>query len=980
MVAVGGLASALANNIQDLLPLQKGYVVASCFSSTTPYDFTQDPDGFVVMIFDSTTGELANAGTGLSGGSYAWRRFHNEVGVQNPNVPSPSEEWTAGNLGEVFGITLDDAANPNIYVAASTVYGVHAYPAGNHSGTVYRLDGTTGAITPFNCIPAGNASLGNLTHWRSANGGHLYVSNLDDGLIYQLDLNGDCVGTFDHGVNGRPNESQAVISDDASVNFTQVGRRIWGLEAHEGRLYYGVWTSGNPEIWSVALDGSGTPQPATAQMEIPATSFVENYPVSDIAFSTTGQLYTAHRYHRAVPFGGPHQATVYEFTLSGSSWDNPSPANTNLIGNYSQNTNNAGGVGVNCDGSIWATADAINLTAGNIIYGAQRIPAGGNTGDVPAIVNSHIIDFDCTIDRQLKNYMGDIEPYDPCDECFDITDLEIECPTKAGDPYLVTFKITNRSDQTAHYIWHTPCPKADLPQDTLTGQPTTNGIPPVGPQPLPVPLAPGDCTTVTVNLPAPNTGGTFCWNITLLTETGDECCTDKICVDLPDCDCFVVLDKSIECIPQADGTFKYVLDIKVVNTSTFDWHHVNLLPPSFFTQANFALAPNPVAIGDTYNIHTCVIGQPGDKIVFSIAVHSEDIELCCSKECCIILPECEGQKKDGCELTRVAPCCPTPGAPPSATAVLTICNNSPVARTYSYNLTALPPGPGCDGILALGAAAFSPPNGTINVPPNGCVNIPITINCEGLQPGQRACYEACVRQIDNPANRFCCDALVYAPADPDPVIKADPDPDQPGGVILDPRGIASHKIEVSNPSDRAVTYWFEARSLGDAVEISSASAMNEGFNTQKRFRVDLEPFETEIVSMDLRGGPGVDFNNTMIPVMLYPLGPNGEVQPTQASFMALAPVQREGAPVLKGIASNLDGSFSMTLGTIPGASYRIESSETLGEEDAWGPVTCSTVENGHPATEFTANSSILVLRITPDPECPTNFFRAVRLP
>jgi len=40
--------------------------------------------------------------------------FHNEG---SPQV------WTAANLGEVFGVTVDRDSNPNIYVAATTVYG-----------------------------------------------------------------------------------------------------------------------------------------------------------------------------------------------------------------------------------------------------------------------------------------------------------------------------------------------------------------------------------------------------------------------------------------------------------------------------------------------------------------------------------------------------------------------------------------------------------------------------------------------------------------------------------------------------------------------------------------------------------------------------------------------------------------------------------------------------------------------------------------
>ena len=78
----------------------------------------------------------------------------------------------------------------------------------------------------------------------------------------------------------------------------------------------------------------------------------------------------------------------------------------------------------------------------------------------------------------LKSYLGDIEVYDPCDTCFDISELEIECPQVAGDPYTVAFKITNRSTQTARYIWYTPCAQGLLPTGSITVQALEIGPPP----------------------------------------------------------------------------------------------------------------------------------------------------------------------------------------------------------------------------------------------------------------------------------------------------------------------------------------------------------------------------------------------------------------------------------------------------------------------------------------------------------------------
>jgi hypothetical protein len=111
--------------------------VATCHSSTSTNTWTQDPNGFVVAITDGSATELAGAPTGVAGGAHNWKNVHIEQSVQNPGAQSPTREWAARNLGEVFGITLDDAASPNIFVTASTAYGVYPVPAGNSYGTVY---------------------------------------------------------------------------------------------------------------------------------------------------------------------------------------------------------------------------------------------------------------------------------------------------------------------------------------------------------------------------------------------------------------------------------------------------------------------------------------------------------------------------------------------------------------------------------------------------------------------------------------------------------------------------------------------------------------------------------------------------------------------------------------------------------------------------------------------------------------------------
>jgi hypothetical protein len=950
-----------AQNIQDLLPLQSGYVVATCHSSTSFSSNAQNPNGFVMGIIDATAPELAAAPTDIAGAAYPWRMFHNEMSVQNPGAPDPLQEWTAGNLGEIFGITLDDAVPPNIYVTATAAYGPYPVPVGNSQGTVYKLDGTTGDITPYNCITAGAASLGNATHWRASGGaGHLYVSNLDDGLIYQLEAAGACVGTFDHGVQGRPQESLSVQPDTAAV-YTPTGRRIWGLKAHQDRLYYGVWNSqGAHKIWSVGLDAGGVPIAATAQIEIPVIP--GSYPVSDIAFSEDGRLLLAQRGHRGAGFGGSHQHYVLEYVFDGTNWI-VSPNDKFKVGNYSSGRNSAGGVDVDCSGAVWASGDALNYPA-PYIYGISRIPAAGNQADSPHGANSHLIDLDGIITGVPKTYIGDVEIYDVCSPCFDITDISVLCPQELNAPFTATFTLTNRSNHTAAYLWHTPCPSDQLPAGATSGP-----LLQVGPQALSLPLAPGDSTTVTVQIPSGNAHDIFCWNLTLLDETGAECCTDKVCITLPDCECFIVLEKKISCEIDATGAPKYTIEFDLLNTSTFAWHNLNLLPPSLFSTATFDLSGAPVPPGGTYQFKTCITGNPGDAICFNISVHSEGIEFCCSKECCIILPPCDGVKVDRCDVTRQAPCCRDADGNVIASVTLTVCNNSAFPRSYDWKILPRPLGAGCNAVLT--ASAFVMPSGSFPVGPNSCVSIVIPVNCEELQPGDRACFEVCVEQQGVPSNSFCCEGQVYVPFDNEPVIKIqDPvlNADSPLNVLT-----------VSNPGAESRRFVFEVSSLTAVTEISSPDGSREGGAPNQLITLDLRGGETRKVEIFILLSK-LDLPPTSLnPILITAYNEQGQISQLVGSFVFVLSQNEEGLAI-KDMVVNRAGQITFRIATQAGKRYAMESSASLGGDQAWTSASCSAPGSPEIVTEFIAQGSELVLKVMPLPDCPAYFYRVTEVP
>ncbi len=150
---------------------------------------------------------------------------------------------SAREIGQVFGIAIDEAINPktklpapNIYLGASSAYGLHVvvpdregdgWPKrvvtgdpeatfmeglwgselGGDSGTIWKIDGVTGKPSVFakleiNGLPNSGPGIGNVAYDKVSK--LLFASDLETGIIVSFDLDGNVVATFDHGVEGRP--------------------------------------------------------------------------------------------------------------------------------------------------------------------------------------------------------------------------------------------------------------------------------------------------------------------------------------------------------------------------------------------------------------------------------------------------------------------------------------------------------------------------------------------------------------------------------------------------------------------------------------------------------------------------------------------------------------------------------------------------------------------------------------------------------
>jgi len=313
--------------------------------------------------------------------------------------------WTLDNLGKIFGLTLD--SNGNIFVAATTVYGPNPNP-----GVIKRIDRLTGEITIFATLPNSGPALGNLNY--DCVSQTIYVSNFEDGRIYQLDMAGQIVSTYHHG-SGNITMGPPADPGEPDGQFAPLGSRPWAVQSNAGRLYYSVWVEHQQitdqvrdnEVWSVGYsDMKGVPDPATAKMEF-ALPTVQNstnsQPVSDISFAQTGWMLVAQRTMGGDMSTGAHQSTTFEYDYQNGTW--VFLGTTYVVGEllpYSA----AGGVdhSFEPDGYVWMTGDALDFYTPEVAYGLQGTPYGGG-----GIETSTIIDLDHEVTQQDKTVYGDVE-------------------------------------------------------------------------------------------------------------------------------------------------------------------------------------------------------------------------------------------------------------------------------------------------------------------------------------------------------------------------------------------------------------------------------------------------------------------------------------------------------------------------------------------------------------------------------------------
>jgi hypothetical protein len=421
---------------------------------------------------------------------------------------------TARQIGQVFSLALDDADPPNIYAAATSAYGLPivvpdadgdgvpdrsrrgapnaAFMPGlfgpvvadGGPGSIWRIDGRTGAVTLFanvllNGVSNSGPALGGLAFDRASR--QLFVADRDTGMIHRFTLDGVDRGYFDHGAQALAAAGLPPIAFDARKRlniespafdtgnpatwaYAPQARRVFGVAVNRGRLYYAV-TAGL-RIWSVSiLPDSSFGSDARVEVSVPRSASA-GAEISEILFDDNGDMLVAERGeptgaydYKALAAAGENRVLRFrpkrpDDPPSRDLWF-PVP-NEYAIGFPPDYRNDNGGIAVGygydaggninravCGGTLWSTGEQLRNARDPAII--QRLQPGGPLivdglqGNATPLLRpqneppfaAYFIDYDDRFDDpQTRGHLGDVVIWRVCGQAaiVPLVPVPIVCP------------------------------------------------------------------------------------------------------------------------------------------------------------------------------------------------------------------------------------------------------------------------------------------------------------------------------------------------------------------------------------------------------------------------------------------------------------------------------------------------------------------------------------------------------------------------
>lgn len=400
----------------------------------------------------------------------------------------PYDRILARDVGQVFGLAIDNDMFRNLYLTASSAYGLNIVGADSDNdkvpdrlvigdpsarwmpaqwgtdmnagpGSVWKVDGETGQITLFANITLdglGNAGagLGNIAF--DALHDQLFVSDLQTGMIHRLDLSGQDLESFDHGMDGRGDDPQIPFvptgtmdiadpsfdtEDPTTWGFADPARRVWGLAVNGARVYYGV--ADGPAVHSVGLDPETGAFLNDARWEFSVSNTASNDEITDLVFAGDGALIVAQRGERLGAFDHEKLTRARGASVLRYVYEDPADPDTPSawveqpqeypVGFAATGRNTLGGVAVGprydetgswdtraCGATLWSTGEALRnnprlqgaLEIGGelAVDGVQAQPVWMNrTGNTPPW-EAYFMDYDTRYDGpRVTGHVGDVE-------------------------------------------------------------------------------------------------------------------------------------------------------------------------------------------------------------------------------------------------------------------------------------------------------------------------------------------------------------------------------------------------------------------------------------------------------------------------------------------------------------------------------------------------------------------------------------------
>lgn len=383
-----------------------GWTVATCYASNP-----NDPIG---VIYDTRFNDIAPRG--------------DDWGTTISNI-HPAK-WTANSIGQVFGIAIDK--KENIYLASSDIYfldKVSPIPSSNINrpypcGQIFKCAPPSWVPLPFVAVPnsCGDFNgIGNITYdkWND----QFFASNLEDGKIYRISINGQILDSYD-----------PFLPDDGKSGIAPTTELVWGLatsqEEGDVKVYFANIKGNTRALYSLTLVNGGFPSPSQTN-----ALMVEFQPLkgelskfTDIAISHAGKkMILAER-------GDPHKSRTISLHKPNNVWvDSQIEYFVGAaVSSSSDGKNCAGGLDffyVNskekishiCDENIFVTSNYMQASKINgLLYGLQGIRYSGNSSvnssPTPNSLTDVFIDFDSSYGTNTKGGIGDVEVFD-CNEC-----------------------------------------------------------------------------------------------------------------------------------------------------------------------------------------------------------------------------------------------------------------------------------------------------------------------------------------------------------------------------------------------------------------------------------------------------------------------------------------------------------------------------------------------------------------------------------